>query len=217
MRWIEGYLSECLTQLTPEKLDSLSSSKQQFESSADPSQTPTQRTPSPEERKKLSAEREAAWERYETSLRQLSLTARKLSLLLNSVLITQESDSFSPEQISLYQCLHRIGERLSSQQPSDDYAGTLVRGLDYLAFHALKAPSTTISSQERAKYAKGIQGVSLKISEVIPELIAGSGGIEERREIRDMALDFGVFAERAFVYLNEVRSIDPNSLPRRES
>jgi hypothetical protein len=217
MRWIEGYLSECLTQLTPEAIASLSYSNQQYESSCDSSEPIRRTTPSPEERKKLTAEREAAWEKYETALGQLSLTARKLSLLLNSVLITKESGLLSPEQIHLYQSLCHVGEKLSQQQPSDEYAGTLARGLDYLAFHALKIPSNTISSKERAKYAKEIQGVSLKISEVLPELIAGSRGVEERREIREMALDFGVFTERAFVCLNEVNSINPNSLTRQES
>ena len=86
-----------------------------------------------------------------------------------------------------------------------------------MAHHALKAPSNAISSVERGKFARGIKSVSLKIVEVIPELIARSGTKQEGQEIRDRALDFGVYTERAVLYLEEVMGIDPSGELRRGS
>jgi len=215
MRWLEGYLSECLTQLTPEALESLAALKK--ESPAAPSEKPIPPKISEEERKQLVAKREAAFVKYEEALGKLSLAARKLSMLLNSVLFIEESDSVDPERIPIYQCLYHIGEVLSSDQPPTDYLGTLVRGLDYVAHHGLKAPSNAISSAERGKFARGIKSVSLKIVEVIPELIARSGTKQEGQEIRDRALDFGVYTERAVLYLEEVMGIDPSGELRRGS
>jgi hypothetical protein len=56
-----------------------------------------------------------------------------------------------------------------------------------------------------------------KVTAVLPELIANCGAGQKGMEIRERALDLGVFAERAFVDLEEVFAIDPNAELRRES
>ena len=217
MRWIEGYLSECLTQITPEALESLATLKEQDESPADPSSKAARSTTSAEERKKLVEIRDAAWDKYELSLKQLSLSSRKLCLLLNAVLLAEKSDALSPDRIPLFKCLPHIGEILSPEQPSSDFPATLSRGLDYIALHALITPSSVISTTERGKYSRGIRDVCAKIVEVLPILIARCGTDLEGQNIRDKALDFGVFAERAFVYLDDVSAIDPSGKLRRKS
>ena len=214
MRWLEGYLSECLSELTPDALAALATKAGELGASETPANE-RKVSQSAAERKKMIAFRDTCFEHYRISLSNLSVASRKLYLLLNGILLAQPSETLSKDRQCLLKCLPKIGELLSPDQPAEEFPMTLIRGLDYLAFNGLKAPSPVITQGERVRIANNIKSVSGKIAEVIPLLISHCGNISEGHEIRARALDVGVFAERAAVTLDELYCIDPNGMIRQ--
>jgi len=208
MRWLEGYLTECLSQLSEEDLIALAAARNN-------GVVPTENTPSSQEtappkrdRKQLRALRDASFDRFEESLKNLSVTSRKLHLLLEGVLYGYGAELNLSKRTPLSECITSIGECIAPEESCEHYAFILVRGLNYLADKGLRATSPVISSVERGKLGKEIERISTKISSVIPHLLAHCGESAEERAIREVALEFVVHTEGVHRHLQDIRAMD---------
>jgi len=207
MRWLEGYLTECLSQLPEEALESLAASP--FDGGVPAEGSPTKGNNLQKmDRKKITAMRDSCFDRYETCLRNLSSSSRQLHLLLQGVLLGYESGVNDPSRERICQSLRKMGEVILPEESSENQFLLVGRGLDYLADKGLVGASPLGSPADCGKIAREVERIASKIAETMPYLLAICGDGAEERLIREHALGFAVHAEGVSHHLHDLRKID---------
>jgi len=206
MRWLEGYLTECLSQLSGETLKSLAQAP--FEGTSTGSRSSKPKGSSSFDRRRFNEIRQACFVNYEQSLKGLSQTSRQLYMLLDGINVGRESGVHSTDRESLCQCLTTMGEMILPQDDPENHCHIVRRGLNYLADKGVNGTSTLKSDAERGKIATDVARIACTLAGVLPVLLAHCGESSEQRAIRERVLVFVVHAESLCAHLDDLRSID---------
>ena len=208
MRWLEGYLTECLSQLPEETLEALAETP--YDGLDPVGVTPAKSNNPPKmDRKQLTAIRDAYYERYEQSLRSLSGISRQMFLLLQGVLIGYDSGVNDRARERLFESIRKMGELIAPHVSAADKQFILVgRGFKFLAEKGLGGIAPLGSSEDRGKVANDVKRIAGKLADVIPFLLAQCGESPEENSIRENALGFALHAQWVSHNLQELRKIE---------
>lgn len=193
MRWLEGYLSSCLGELSPRALArfatvSQTTTRQATENAALP---PTNKPAI------TTALRDQCFDEYDKSLHELSRAARRLQVLLQAVV---SADAFALGNTDILQIVSGIalaGQNLRTQLIMDQQASALDEFLNHLAHCSLRVGLCSHNDHERARLATAVKHTASEIVQALPLLLAHCGPSREARDIKKAAFELQYLADHA--------------------
>lgn len=204
MRWLEGYLSSCLGELSPKALArfatiSQTTTRQATENAAlPPSNRPAITT----------ALRDQCFDAYDKSLHDLSRSARRLQVLLQAAV---SADAFALGNTDTSQIVSGIalaGQNLRTQLTMNPQTSALDVFLNHLAHYALRVGLCSHDDHERARLATAVKHAATAVVQALPLLLAHCGPSREACAIKDAAFEFRYHADHTASHLEQLRNLD---------
>ena len=199
MRWLEGYVTDCLDHVPKDRLDALAIEESEVAS------TKATATMSKEA---WTAMRDGCFEDYINALKLLSSASRRLALLLEGVLISNGGGTDLKRSEELVEVTKRINSIGSPTSFGEDDFNSRVVPLDFIADTTLLICHRYCSDdQQRGRRARDVEGTALAVCQFLPELISLCGSGEYAKQISLAAQDFATHYERTHFHRQELIDI----------
>ena len=215
MRWLEGYVTDCLDRVPKDRLDALANEEGDVScatsaKNVDGAGTAVSGSGKSSASTTLSKEawttmRDGCWDDFANALKLLSSASRRLGLLLEGVLISNGEGmdlEKSGEILEFIKKLNSIGSPTSFGE--DDFNSRVVP-LDFIADTALLICHRYSSDdKQRGMRARDVETTSLAICNLLPTLISLCGSGEYAKQISLAAQEFATNYERAHFHRQEL-------------
>ena len=199
MRWLEGYVTDCLDHVSPRRLAEIAGEEESGGSRAKSTLT----------RKEWQAIRDGCWDDYIKELKIVSSSSRRLGLLLEGVLISGGKGMDLKRADTLVEFINKLNRVESQTSLGDGDFNSRITPLDFIADSALLIGHRFDSDDKlRGKRAQWIEKTALQICNLIPELISICGSGEYAKQISLAAQDFATHYECAHFHRQELSDLD---------
>lgn len=205
MRWLEGYLSICLTEIPEKALVRFATVVEEAGSSNSNIGT-TPATPSTTQDTKW---RDLAYEAYESSLHDLGRAATRMGALCDSVVMGVSLPYASALQEKLYKGMKSGGHHLAASKSHIEQIQCYSKGLGFVAYQAVRLALPSVPADVRAKEAGKVQRYSYRLGRALLAMTNQCDDYNEAKSFFDATTEFIFCAENASARLDHLRTFDP--------
>lgn len=208
MRWIEGYLSDCLSEMPVSVMTDFGTASidaQAAPAISEPRISPIQTSQT------VTKLRDIAFGEYESSLHGLARAAVRMCAICDSVLTGVSYPSYTPFQEKLYEGMNLGGGHLGSNKTELERLELFGRALRYISCWGVRLGFGSVSPERRAEYAGKIQRFSFRLSKAFQIMMSQCSDYSEAKPFFDAATEFIYCAENASAHLEHLRTFDPPS------
>lgn len=205
MRWLEGYLSGCLAEVSADSLLSLTTAAEESVNSGPENEFAPSTSPPRVINTKW---RDLAFDAYESALHDLSRSATRMCALCDSVVTGVSFPFYTTLQEKLYEGMKLGGQNLSPNKSPLESIELYGRYLRFIAYHAVRLALPSVPAKERAEQAGKIQRVSYRLSRAFQMMTSQCNDYSEGRPFFDGSSEFIFCAENASARLDHLRTFD---------
>ncbi|HRJ73206.1 MAG TPA: AAA family ATPase [Terrimicrobiaceae bacterium] len=205
MRWLEGYLSQCLAEVPEKSLARLATAAEEGSAPSSGIGTSPFGTSSNQNTVKW---RDMAFDAYAAALQDLARSATRVCALCDSVIMSVSLPYSTPLQEKLFEGMklggHNLGESKSSLEQIQIYG----KGLRYIAYHAARLALPSVPPDVRAENAGKVQRFSYRMGKALQAMTSLCDDYNEARLFFEAATEFVFCSENASARLDHLRTFD---------